>query len=724
MIDIVNLSLQFGGNYLYRDVNFKINAGDKISLVGSNGTGKSSLLKMIAGMIEPEKGDIFKRKGMAIGYLPQENVTHKGRPLIEEALAGVPGLKELQGKENEITTLLNDPNLEEGERSGLIEQLGEIHLRLEETDSYSAEARVEKVLLGLGFSIGDFEKLTDHFSGGWQMRIALAKMLIAENDLLMMDEPTNHLDIDSLQWLTGFLKTYKGALLLVSHDRRFVNDVTNKTLEIFNRKFTVFNGNFDHYLRAKAERDERLEHEFEHQQRKIKDIERFIERFRYKATKAKQVQSRVKMLERFDKIELPDFEKGIAFRFPEPPKSAEIVFEIKDLTKVFGDNLVLDRVNLRIEKGDKIAFVGPNGAGKSTLSKIIASELAPTSGEKITGYNTSVAYFSQEQSEVLDPDLDVFETIAQEAGDMTVPQIRALAGSFLFSGDDVFKKVGVLSGGEKSRVSLALLLLQKANLLVMDEPTNHLDYNSKLVLQKALMNFKGSLVIVSHDVDFLQPIVNKVVEIRKGSFRIFPGTIEYYLRKREEEIAGFAGGGGGGSLPGGGGGFSGGGSGSLSGGGGGFSGRSGGLNNIAGDVSGGCLEGSPGSGSGGGLSGALGIVSPGSVNEGERKETVGSEETLNRKEQKRLEAELRNRRYKATKEINEKIANIETEISDLEERTTELEKQMESPEFFDNPIAAGEKTRHYQALKDETEQKMEKWAELQEELQKILDSIS
>lgn len=650
MIDIVNLSLQFGGKYLYKDVNFKINAGDKISLVGSNGTGKSSLLKMLNGMLEPEKGDIFKRKNLAVGYLPQENVTHKGRPLLDEALAGVPGLKVLQEKENEITALLSDPGLEELEHLGLVEQLGEIHQRLEEIDSYSAEARVEKVLLGLGFSQNDFEKLTDHFSGGWQMRIALAKMLIAENDLLMMDEPTNHLDIDSLEWLTGFLRTYKGALLLVSHDRRFVNAVTNKTLEIYNTDFSVFNGNFDHYLRAKVERDERVEHEFEQQQKRMKEIQSFIDRFRYKSTKAKQVQSRVKMLERFDKIDLPDFEKGIAFKFPEPPKSAQIMYEVKSLTMRFGDNLVLDKIDLRVEKGDKLAFVGPNGAGKSTLSKIIASVLTPTSGEKVPGYNTSVAYFSQEQSEVLDPDLDVLETIAMEAGDMTLPQIRALAGSFLFTGDDVFKKVGVLSGGEKSRVALALLLLKKANLLIMDEPTNHLDYNSKLVLQKALMNFSGSLIIVSHDVDFLQPIVNKVVEIRRGSFRVFPGTVEYYLQKRGEEMME--------------------------------------RNEIAATS---------------------------------RKQEA--EAAANRKDQKRLEAELRNKRYKATKEINDRIAKLEAEIEKFEVEIAALESEMAGEHFFDDASEAMKKTDAYQKLKDTLEKKMDLWGELQIELEGILESI-
>lgn len=649
MIDIVNLSLQFGGKYLYRDVNFKINSGDKISLVGSNGTGKSSLLKMLNGMIEPEKGDIFKRKNIAIGYLPQENVTHKGRTLLDEALAGVPDLIELQEKETEITVLLNDPEIDDEEKMGLVEQLGEIHHRLEEIDSYSAEARVEKVLLGLGFLASDFEKLTDHFSGGWQMRIALAKMLIAENDLMMMDEPTNHLDIDSLEWLTGFLKTYKGALLLVSHDRRFVNAVTNKTLEIFNTDFTVFNGNFDHYLKAKAERDERLEHEYDQQQRKMKDIQQFVDRFRYKSSKAKQVQSRVKMLEKFDKIDLPDFEKSISFRFPEPPKSGEIVYEVKNLVMKFGDNLVLDKIDLRIERGDKIAFVGPNGAGKSTLSKIIASVLKPTSGDKVPGYNTSIAYFSQEQSEVLDPELDVLETIAMEATDMSLPQIRALAGSFLFSADDVFKKVGVLSGGEKSRVALALLLLKKANLLIMDEPTNHLDYASKQILQQALIKFKGSLVIVSHDVDFLHPIVNKIAEIRRGSFRLFPGTIDYYLMKRGEEMME--------------------------------------RDNPTGP--------------------ATPVKSDDSAN-------------INRKNQKRAEAELRNQKYLATKQINAEIDKLEKRIETLEEAVATLESELALEEVYKDAQLTKKKTAEYNSAKAELDSVLSIWEKLAEKLENIL----
>jgi len=326
------------------------------------------------------------------------------------------------------------------------------------------------------------------------------------------------------------------------------------------------------------------------------------------------------------------------------------MYEVKNLTMRFGDNLVLDRIDLRIEKGDKLAFVGPNGAGKSTLSKIIASVLTPTSGEKVPGYNTSVAYFSQEQSEVLDPELDVLETIAMEAGNMTLPQIRALAGSFLFTGDDVFKKVGVLSGGEKSRVALALLLLKKANLLIMDEPTNHLDYNSKLVLQKALMYFSGSLVIVSHDVDFLQPIVNKVVEIRRGSFRVFPGTIEYYLQKRGEEMME--------------------------------------RNEIAATS---------------------------------RKQEADA--SANRKDQKRLEAELRNKRYKATKEINDRIATLEGEIEKLEEQIADLETAMGQADFFDDALEAKKKTDAYQKLKETLEKKMDLWGELQIELEGILESI-
>src|SRR5664280_2756219 len=468
MIDLINVSLQFGGKYLFREVSFKINSGDRISLVGANGTGKSSLLKMIFGELLPESGKIQKQKRITIGYLPQQQVIHEGKSLLEEAKSSLIDIIYLQKKETEITEKLAEASISEDERDDLIHQLGEVHHRLEELGSYSIGSRVEKILLGIGFEIEDFGRLTNEFSGGWQMRIALAKILISQNDLILMDEPTNHLDIDSLNWLSSFLKSYKGALLVVSHDKRFVNEVTNKTLEIYNGRFNIFNGNYDAYLKFKEERDIQAENSFLQQQKKIKETEKFIERFRYKATKAKQVQSRIKQLEKVNLIELPENKSDIYIKFPAPPSSGKINIEFE------------------VSRGDKIAFVGPNGAGKTTLAKIIAGVIEFNGGERIPGYNTIISYYAQDVADNLDPDKDIIESVENIAENKTIGQLRLLLGSFLFSGDDVFKPIGVLSGGEKSRVALAKILLTKANFIILDEPTNHLDISSKEILQKAL----------------------------------------------------------------------------------------------------------------------------------------------------------------------------------------------------------------------------------------------
>lgn len=535
MIDLSNISLQFGGKYLFRDVSLKINSGDKISLVGANGTGKSSLLKIIAGELQPESGTVARQKRISFGYLPQEHITHKGKSLLEEAKTALTDIMYLQQKERDLLAELKTDLLDEDSRNDLLHQLGEVHHRLEELDSYSAEAKVEKILIGLGFSVSDLSRLTDEFSGGWQMRIALAKILISQNDLLLLDEPTNHLDFDSLQWLISFLKNYKGALLIVSHDKHFINEVTSKTLEIYLSKFFSYNGNYDSYLKYKEERDRQTENLFFIQQKKIKDTQHFIERFRYKASKAKQVQSRIKQLEKLDLIELPDNQEELFIKFPDPPPSGKRNIELRGIRKAYNDNLVFDNLDFVIERSEKIAFIGPNGAGKSTLAKIIAGEINFNKGKRIPGHNVIFSYYAQDVADELDPELDIIETVENIAEDKTIGQLRSLLGSFLFHGDDVFKKVGVLSGGEKSRVALVKILLTKANFLVLDEPTNHLDVNSKRILQNALMNFNGSLILVSHDIDFLSPIVNKVVDIRHGSIRLYDGSINYYLQKREEE---------------------------------------------------------------------------------------------------------------------------------------------------------------------------------------------
>jgi len=532
MIDLLNISVQFGGKYLFKDFDYQIHSNDRICLVGANGSGKSTLLKIIGGEIIPESGEIHKQKRISIGYLPQDNVVHKGKTLIEEAHSALTDITELKEKESSILEQINSQVLSDEDREELVYQLGDVHNRLEELDYYSSTSRVEKILIGLGFSEEDFNKKTDTFSLGWQMRIALSKILISQNDILLLDEPTNHLDLDSLQWLISFLNSSKCALVIVSHDKYFVNSVTNRTLEIFLNKITNFKGNYDAYLSFKEERNQLLENQIEQQQKKIKETEKFIERFRYKATKAKQVQSRIKQLEKIELFDLPSIKKEIKIRFPDAPPSGKVNIELKEISKFFDDKIIFEKLNFTINRKDKIAFVGPNGAGKTTLSKIIAGLLLPNSGQRIVGHNTMIAYYAQDVADQLNPELDILETLLGISAEMTLGGLRSLLGSFLFTGDDVFKKVGILSGGEKSRVALAKILLTKSNFIILDEPTNHLDVSSKEILQKALIDFSGSIILISHDIDFLKPIVNKTVEIRDKHLTIFEGGIEYYLYKK------------------------------------------------------------------------------------------------------------------------------------------------------------------------------------------------
>ena len=644
MIDLINISLQFGGKYLFKDVNYRISSGDKISLVGANGTGKSSLLKIIDGKLEPESGQVSKQKRISIGYLPQDHVTHLGKTLLEEASSALSDIMELQNKETEITEALNNPDLTDEEKMDFAHQLGEVHHMLEGLDSYSAESKVEKILLGLGFSEEDFNRLTDQFSGGWQMRIALAKILISQNDILLLDEPTNHLDIDSLEWLIDFLKAYKGGLLIVSHDKNFVNQVTNRTLEIFLGKFYTFKGDYDSYIKYKIERDELTVHQFEQQQKKIKETQKFIDRFRYKATKSRQVQSRIKQLDKVELVELPEDTSEIKIRFPEPPQSGRTPIKLLSIFKSYEDKKVFTGIDFEIEKGEKIAFVGPNGAGKSTLAKIISGVIDFDSGERILGHNTIVSYYAQDVADNLIPDLEIIETVDGIAENKTVGQLRALLGSFLFSGDDVFKKVGVLSGGEKSRVALCKILLTKANFIILDEPTNHLDYASKLILQKALVDFKGTLILVSHDVDFLRPIATKIIDIRKGKLKTYLGDIDYFLSKRE-------------------------------------------FSSLERDA----------------------VVS----------EKKGKIDSTNRKEQKRFEAELRQQKHKATKDLAKEISSCEEKIISFENEVSDLEKKLADPNIYSDGNAAKDITNRFNKAKSELDSALKKWEQLNEKLFEI-----
>ena len=539
MISATNISLQFSGKTLFDEVSFRIGPHDRIGLVGANGTGKSTLLRMLVGEQSADAGEMAKAKYVSVGYLPQEGVQTSGKTLYAEAESVFDDVLRVQEGLDDIHRRMAEIPHTSEEFQELLALYGELQHRLEDSDAFRMQSRIEKVLVGLGFSETDFERPTEQFSGGWQMRIALAKLLLKQPALLLLDEPTNHLDLESLQWLEEYLRSYEGSVMIVSHDSRFLDTMTEKIYELSLGRLTEYAGNYTFYLRSKAERLEQQRAAHKNQQRQIKQTERFIERFRYKATKARQVQSRIKALEKLELVELEDEEDGIRFAFPPAPPGGRAVLELRGLGKVYDGVALFTGLNFDVERGDRIAFVGPNGAGKSTLSRILAGVEPFEEGERKTGHNVTISYFAQHQAEELDPSKDVLETVDEVATGDIRKRLRTLLGSFLFRGDDVFKKVRVLSGGEKSRLALAKMLLQPSNFIVLDEPTNHLDMRSKAVLMEALLVYEGSCVIVSHDRDFLDPIVNKVVEFRHGCIRTLPGNVsEYIERQKEEELSG------------------------------------------------------------------------------------------------------------------------------------------------------------------------------------------
>lgn len=538
MISAVHVSLQFSGKVLFNDISFLVGSRDRIGLVGSNGAGKTTLLRILVGEVSPDRGEVARAKYVTVGYLPQEGTSVTGQTLYHEVETAFGGIIDLRQRLEEVHRRMSEVSLESTESQELLDLYGELQHQLEASDAFRMKATIEKVLIGLGFTEDQFTRRTEEFSGGWQMRIHLAKLLLMQPSLLLLDEPTNHLDLDSLQWLEEYIRGYEGSVMIVSHDRRFLDNMTSRTYELSLGNLTEFAGNFSFYV---SERQQRKEHQLaalKNQQQQIKQTERFIERFRYKATKARQVQSRIKHLEKLERIEIEDEESGIRFSFPPSPPSGRVVMELRGIGKSYGNLRVFHNLDADIDRGDRIAFVGNNGAGKSTLARIIAGVEPFDVGERKVGYNVIVAYFAQHQAEELEPDFDVLQTVdAVATGDIR-KQLRNLLGSFLFSGDDVFKQVRVLSGGEKSRLALAKMLLQPSNLVVLDEPTNHLDMRSKSVLQQALGKFEGSCIIVSHDRDFLDPLVNKVIEFREGKIKTYLGNVSDYItvKKREQEL--------------------------------------------------------------------------------------------------------------------------------------------------------------------------------------------
>ena len=525
MVHVKSVSKSYGERVLFSDVNIFINSSDRIGLVGSNGTGKTTLMKIISGVDEPTNGNINKANDVQIEYLPQELDFDSENSLFMEASETFCEIKDLETKINDIhIKLKEDPTSEK-----LIDSLGKYEIRYEQLDAYTLQYKIARVLTGLGFKESDYFRKVNEFSGGWKMRILLAKMLLKEPSLLLLDEPTNHLDLDSLEWLEEYLKNFKGGIVIVSHDRTFLDNLTNRTVEISMGKVTDYKGNYTFYINESEKRKEQLIAAYKNQQEKIKQTERFIERFRYKATKARQVQSRIKMLDKIEYIEVEDNESQIGFSFPESKPSGKVVATLQEVTKKYGELSVLDKIDLTIERGDKIALLGPNGTGKSTLMKILAEIDQSFSGNLKFGHNVIKSYFAQEQSLELDKSKNIYETIEEVAVGEVRKMIRSLLGSFLFSGNDVFKSISVLSGGEKSRVALAKMLLAPSNFLILDEPTNHLDIVSKDILKNALANYAGTILIASHDRNFLNPIINKVIDIENKKIKLFSGNIDDYL---------------------------------------------------------------------------------------------------------------------------------------------------------------------------------------------------
>lgn len=656
MLAVEKVSIGYGARTLFRDLSFTIRAKERWSLAGPNGAGKSTLMKIIAGIEGADSGKISKAKQVTIGYLPQEGVKHSGSTVFSEVETAFDDVKELQEQLTEVEEALEKSDPESEEYGDLLEVFGDVQLRLDHHDISKMKPRIETVLAGLGFSQEDFGRETSEFSGGWQMRIAMAKLLLREPSVLLLDEPTNHLDIETVQWLEQWLRGYGGAIILISHDRSMLDNLTNRTLAFERGRVEQYSGNYSFYLTERQARRDQLERSQRNQQKEIERTEKLINRFRAKATKAKMVQSRIKQLDKMERIEIEEEGASIDFRFPQPERSGQTVVKLEGVSKHYGEKKVLNDLDIAIERGDKIAIVGVNGAGKSTFSRLIAQVEEPTVGTVETGHKVGVGYFSQTHADELDPTKTVLSTMEGSVMGEAAGNLRTILGAFLFRGDDVFKSVSVLSGGERGRLALAKMLLQPANFLILDEPTNHLDLQSQEVLQKALLDYTGAYVIVSHDRSFLDPIVTKVIEfIPNQQPKLFYGNVSDYLEKKKADLEAEA---------------------------------------LAKSRSG-------QSGQGGGASSA------------------SSGGGGNRKEQRRLEAKAREAKAAKLKPLKAEFEKVEDAISNLEQEKDEITKKLMDPEFFKKGDEAKVATERFSVLEKELETNYTRWSELSDKIEEL-----
>jgi ATP-binding cassette, subfamily F, member 3 len=538
MIQLSGLTKSFGERVLLETVTWQIDDRERVGLCGPNGAGKTTLLRMLAGLDDSDSGTIVKPAGLTVGYLPQDGLDHSGRTVFEEAASAFAPLLAMKAEMHELEERMGAPEATEAEQAQMLDRYSELSDRFRFAEGYSIDLQVATVLGGLGFSTADFRRAAETFSGGWQMRIALAKLLLGRPGLLLLDEPTNHLDLEARNWLESYLREYPHAVILVSHDRFFLDAVVTKIADLNLRTLTDYHGNYSDYLVERDARIDRLRAAKKEQDEEVARIKMFVDRFRYQATKASQVQSRIKLLEKVVPIEVPPERKKVHFTFPAAAKSGRTVLELKHVRKAYGPIVVFDDASLHIERGDRIALVGPNGTGKSTLMRILSGEEGPDRGERHVGHQVVTQYFAQDEATRLDPGLTVYEALAAGSPLHMVPAIRNILGGFLFSGDDIYKKSGVLSGGERTRLAVARMLLRPSNLLLLDEPTNHLDLDSKDVLLDALIDYGGTLIFVSHDRYFVERLATRIIEVGNGRAESFPGTyLEFLWRKEHLEEA-------------------------------------------------------------------------------------------------------------------------------------------------------------------------------------------